>query len=105
GAGSGAPVQVLAVRKEAHHIFHQYVIRVEQRDQLRQFLAERKIGSEIYYPVPLHLQKCFGYLGHAEGEFPQSEPPAREALALPIFPSLKSEEQASVVNAIADFYG
>jgi dTDP-4-amino-4,6-dideoxygalactose transaminase len=81
------------------------VIRVEQRDQLRQFLAERKIGSEIYYPVPLHLQKCFGYLGYAEGDLPESERAAREVLALPIFPSLKSEEQASVVNAISEFYG
>jgi dTDP-4-amino-4,6-dideoxygalactose transaminase len=105
GAGGRAPVQILAVRKEAHHIYHQYVIRVEQRDQLRQFLAERKIGSEIYYPVPLHLQKCFGYLGYAEGDLPESERAAREVLALPIFPSLKSEEQASVVNAISEFYG
>jgi dTDP-4-amino-4,6-dideoxygalactose transaminase len=103
--GGKAPVQLLGVQKEAHHIYHQYVVRVEQRDQLRQFLAERKIGSEIYYPVPLHLQKCFNYLGYAEGDLPESERAAREVLALPIFPSLKPEEQASVVNAIAEFYG
>jgi dTDP-4-amino-4,6-dideoxygalactose transaminase len=100
-----APVQILGRTREAHHIFHQYVIRVEQRDQLRAFLTERKIGSEIYYPVPLHLQKCFGYLGYAEGDLPEAERASREVLALPIFPELMPEEQATVVNAISEFYG
>jgi dTDP-4-amino-4,6-dideoxygalactose transaminase len=81
------------------------VIRVEQRDQLRQFLAERKIGSEIYYPMPLHLQKCFGYLGYAEGDLPEAERASREVLALPMFPELMPEEQAAVVNAVSEFYG
>jgi dTDP-4-amino-4,6-dideoxygalactose transaminase len=99
-----APVRLLKSRKESHHIFHQFVVRVEKRDELRQFLSERKIGSEVYYPVPLHLQKCFAYLGYAEGELPESEAAAREVLALPMFPELTPEEQASVVAAIADFY-
>jgi len=103
--GGIAPVRLPGTRKEAHHIYHQYVIRVQQRDQLRQFLTERKIGSEIYYPLPLHLQNCFGYLGYAEGDLPESERAAREVLALPIFPSLTPEEQAQVVNAMAEFYG
>jgi dTDP-4-amino-4,6-dideoxygalactose transaminase len=104
-ASQPAPVQLLGRTREAHHIFHQYVIRVEQRDQLRAFLTERKIGSEIYYPVPLHLQKCFSYLGYAEGDLPEAERASRDVLALPMFPELKPEEQATVVNAITEFYG
>jgi dTDP-4-amino-4,6-dideoxygalactose transaminase len=106
-AGRGkhhAPVRLLKNRKESHHIHHQFVMRVERRDELRQFLTARKIGSEIYYPVPLHLQRCFAYLGYAEGDLPHAEAAAREVLALPMFPELKPEEQASVVSAISDFY-
>src|SRR5262249_24841875 len=67
GADSTAPVVLLKTRPKGHHIYHQYVIRVQQRDKLREFLKDRGIGSEIYYPVPLHLQKCFAYLGVAKG--------------------------------------
>jgi dTDP-4-amino-4,6-dideoxygalactose transaminase len=85
------------------HVWHQYVVRTRRRDALRDFLALRGIGSEIYYPVPLHLQEALKSLGHSEGAFPESERAAREVLALPIFPELREDEQQTVVSAIAEF--
>jgi dTDP-4-amino-4,6-dideoxygalactose transaminase len=87
----------------SHHVWHQYVIRTARRDGLRQFLAERKIGSEIYYPVPLHLQEALKNLGYIQGSFPESERAANEVLALPIFAELREDEQETVVAAIAEF--
>jgi dTDP-4-amino-4,6-dideoxygalactose transaminase len=86
------------------HVWHQYVIRAAKRDALREFLAARKIGSEIYYPIPLHMQEALKGLGYAEGDFPEAERAAREVLALPIFPELREDEQETVVAAIAEFY-
>lgn len=85
-------------------IFHQYVIRAPRRDDLRQFLADRRIGSEIYYPVPLHLQPSLANLGYRKGDFPISEQAANEVLALPIYPELRDDEQQAVVDAIRSFY-
>ena len=104
GAKKAAPVRLLGRTRHASHVYHQYVVRVERREELRAFLAERKIGSEVYYPAPLHLQKCFAYLGYTEGDLPVSEAAAKQVLALPLFPELTPEEQATVVNALADFY-
>jgi dTDP-4-amino-4,6-dideoxygalactose transaminase len=87
----------------SRHAWHQYVIRSARRDELRKFLTARKIGSEIYYPVPLHLQEALQSLGYEEGSFPEAERAAREVLALPIFPELREDEQRTVVNAIAEF--
>ncbi len=86
-----------------HHVWHQYVIRAARRDDLRAFLAARQIGSEIYYPVPLHLQHALKHLGYKEGDFPEAERASREVLALPIFPELREDEQQTVVAAIAEF--
>lgn len=85
------------------HVWHQYVIRCPRRDALREFLAGRQIGSEIYYPLPLHLQPALASLGYGEGDFPEAERAAREVLALPIFPELREDEQQTVVSAIAEF--
>ena len=85
------------------HVWHQYVIRSARRDELRAFLADRKIGSEIYYPVPLHMQDALKCLGYSEGSFPEAERAAREVLALPIFAEIRSDEQQTVVDAIAEF--
>jgi dTDP-4-amino-4,6-dideoxygalactose transaminase len=87
----------------AHHVWHQYVIRTSRRDALRAFLTERRIGSEIYYPAPLHLQPALQHLGYREGDFPEAERAAREVLALPMFPELREDEQQTVVAAIAEF--
>ena len=87
-----------------HHVYHQYVIRAPMRDPLREHLAKREIETAIYYPLGLHEQKCFTYLGYKKGDFPETERAARETLALPIYPEISREAQRYVVNAIAEFF-
>jgi dTDP-4-amino-4,6-dideoxygalactose transaminase len=98
------PVRSLSRSPQAKHVFHQYVIRAQRRDDLRKFLLDRKIGSEIYYPLPLHLQPVFSYLGLKAGDLPVSELAASEVLALPMFPELTDAEIHRVVECISDFY-
>ena len=85
------------------HVYHQYTIRIEQRDALQKFLSARKIGSTVYYPYPLHLQPLYAALGHKAGDFPHSERAAQEVLSLPMYPELRKEHIARVVETIADF--
>jgi dTDP-4-amino-4,6-dideoxygalactose transaminase len=86
------------------HVYNQFSIRCQNRDRLRDHLRSQGIPTEVYYPVPLHLQPAFSYLGYTEGQFPHSEAASREVLALPIFPELTEEQQLSIVQAIAKFY-
>lgn len=101
---NSAPIRLPHTAATAHHVFHQYVVRAYRREELREFLTARKIGTEVYYPIPLHLQPCFIYLGYRQGDFPEAERAAKEVLALPMFPELTEEEQKRVVESIADFY-
>jgi dTDP-4-amino-4,6-dideoxygalactose transaminase len=96
----GRPVALPGYR----HIYNQYVIRVPERDRLREHLTAANIGTEIYYPVPLHLQKCFADLGGREGDCPEAERAARETVALPIYPELQAEQMEYVVATIRQFY-
>lgn len=90
---------------ENFHVYHQYVIRIKERNKLQEFLKKRSIPTAIYYPLSLHLQRCFSYLGYKEGDFPESEKAAREVLALPIYPELTSGQQDFIVSAVYDFFG
>jgi dTDP-4-amino-4,6-dideoxygalactose transaminase len=103
-ATSESPLRPLQISPHVRHVFHQYVVRAKRRDELRQFLTGLKIGTEVYYPIPLHLQPCFAYLGYREGDLPASEQGAKEVLALPMFPELTESEQKWVVECMAEFY-
>ncbi|MBW2366902.1 MAG: DegT/DnrJ/EryC1/StrS family aminotransferase [Deltaproteobacteria bacterium] len=96
----------LPIEREERHIYNQFIIRVDDshRDSLCEFLSEAQIGTEIYYPLPLHLQKCFSNLGCIKGDFPESESAARQTLALPVYPELAEDQLAYVVEKIKAFY-
>jgi dTDP-4-amino-4,6-dideoxygalactose transaminase len=104
-AGIADKIDLPFVRIGARHIFHQFVIRVRdgRRDALREHLRARGIGTDVYYPVPLHLQECFAFLGYKPGDFPIAEAAAQETLALPVYPELTAEQQDYVVTAIKEF--
>ena len=103
GLVSNGTVGLPQVAPNRRHIYNQFVIRVPKRDELRAYLGENNVATEIYYPVPLHLQECFAYLGHKPGDFPESEKAAVETLALPIYPELSDQQAARVVECIAEF--
>jgi dTDP-4-amino-4,6-dideoxygalactose transaminase len=104
-AGLTEQVGLPSERENCRHIYNQFVVRVPgKRDELRKALAAAEIGTDIYYPVPLHLQECFEYLGSKEGDFPESERAARESLALPVYPELRVEQQEYVVEQIGEFF-
>jgi dTDP-4-amino-4,6-dideoxygalactose transaminase len=100
----GAPVMLPAVAPSGTHIFYVYAVRVRQRDRLRAHLSQHSVGTEVYYPLPLHLQPCFASLGYREGDFPAAEQEAKETLALPMYPELSEAQQAYVVQRLANFY-
>jgi dTDP-4-amino-4,6-dideoxygalactose transaminase len=98
------PLITPPVRSDGRHIFHQYVIRVPgNRDALMEHLKARGVGTKVYYPIPLHRQQCFSYLGYKEGDFPESESAALETFALPVYPEMTDEQQAYVVDAVRSF--
>jgi dTDP-4-amino-4,6-dideoxygalactose transaminase len=98
------PIALPLTDGSGDHIFHQYVMKVEKRDELKAFLQQKGIATGIYYPLPLHLQDCFGYLGYKMGDFKGSEESSRTSLALPVFPELKKTEKDHVVNSIREFF-
>ena len=102
--GNGSPDLYLPKTVADRHIFNQYVIRTVRRDPLKAALQEKGVGTEIYYPVPMHLQECFSYLGYRAGAFPESESAANETLALPIYPELTEQQARYVVRCITEFF-
>ncbi len=104
GAGLAPEFVRTPEEKNGRHVYHQYVLRAQRRDELVPFLKERKVGAGIYYPLPLHLQRCFETLGYRPGDFPNAEQAAAEVVALPIYPELTDAQQEAVVAALRTFY-
>ena len=106
-AGLAEEIELPYVRENVRHIYNQFVVRVRgegRRDALIEHLRRAQVGTEVYYPVPLHLQECFRYLGYKEGDFPEAERAARETLALPVYPELTADQQQYVVDSVVSFF-
>ena len=88
-----------------YHVFNQYTLKVPDRDKFQKFLTEKEIGSAIYYPLSLHLQKCFSYLGYSKGDLPVSEKVSKQVISLPVYPELFPQQQEYVIDMIKEFYG
>jgi dTDP-4-amino-4,6-dideoxygalactose transaminase len=101
---AGWPILLPAIAPQRTHIFYVYAVRARHRDRLRAVLSEQGVGTDVYYPLPLHLQPCFAHLGFRQGDFPAAEQAAGESLALPMYPELSVAQQAYVVEQIARFY-
>jgi len=101
---SSSAITLPSQSPSSHHVYNQFVIRARDRDKLKAHLAERGVGSEVYYPLPLHMQECFKDMGHQVGDFPESERASKEALAIPVYPELTAAAQEYVVETIASFY-
>ena len=86
------------------HVYNQYTIRTPKRDALQQFLSEKGIGTRVYYPTPLHLQRSLAFLGYKEGDFPESERAAREVVSIPVYPEMTADQQAYIVRCVHEFY-
>jgi dTDP-4-amino-4,6-dideoxygalactose transaminase len=100
----GLPLRTPVARPQAYHIYNQYTIALDRRDELIGWLKERQIGHKIYYPVPFHLQECFAGLGYHKGEIPHCEGAARSVLSLPIFGEMTEAEQGEVINTVRRFF-
>ncbi len=104
-AGLDTLIELPYIQPECRSVYNQFVVSASKRDALKRHLAADGIGTEVYYPLPMHLQKCFKYLGYRRGDFPHAERASKTVLALPIFQGLKKAEQAAIVDSIAGFYG
>ncbi len=100
---AGSAVATPKVRPGNTHIFHQYTVRVPDRDKLREHMSSKGVGTEVYYPVPLHLQECFASLGYKAGDLPEAERAAAECLSLPVYPELTEEQQRYVAGALLEY--
>jgi len=98
-------VRTPVIDPQNESIYNQYTIRAERRDALQAFLKEKGIGNSVYYPLSLHLQTCFAYLGYNAGDFPESERASAEVVSLPVFPELTNSQHDEVVSAVRAFYG
>jgi dTDP-4-amino-4,6-dideoxygalactose transaminase len=103
-AGLTDRVQLPKEKPGCYHVYNQYVVRVQRRDELKKFLAQQGIDTQVYYPIPLHLQPCLKHLGYRAGGFPEAERAAQESLALPIYPELTEDQRSYVVEKIKAFY-